>query len=620
LPAAPQTGHRLVDDLEIPYVTFDSPIADMPAWEEGLNVLTSQRKVLERRPGFATPVEATPTTLPGRINNIHTWRKWSSGLGRSKGNFFIMLSVANGVKMQVWKLELGVDNSFLLLFEINSDRPFSFIDRNNWCFFGCGVQGSMMKYGGTGDNSLPWLLNWGIAAPTWVPVCRAVPVTAGVNGITCEVDYHYRATYCHEVIGGESSPSDINVCIGQFTNSEVQVDLKASPDPQVGHIRVYRSRDGGSTDPRQMQEIIGSPFLNRDQTVTDRTNDADLHNRFAPGLRRNDPPPPMSGFVSAGSRIFGFQDNTIYFSGFDEIVNGMMEECFPGSESGNFYPFNAPIEALAAMAGESNAVAVLTPDKIHQVTGDLRNEMTRATVDMLHGTRSQMGAYGMGQDVAWFDLSKQVRLSSAGEISMDIRPDVASMNAASIFVFPYVSGTRQWLCVLDSITGKLMVFDLDTKKWQVPWMTGASAMFSGEIAESKRVILAAIGNRVYYMTEGKFNDAGKPYGAFVKTNLIPLAPPNQPDVVETIDAITIERDRNDLSDIKIALDENTNQDSAYRTVKSPGIAATRPCVNRARHSLLTATPSTLHSVRRNVAVCAWNGPRRTPLLSFIQSM
>lgn len=567
MPAAAQTGHRLIDDMAIPYVTFDSPVADTPAFEDGLNILTSMRRVLERRPGFATPVEASVTNLPGTINNIFTWRRWSS-------SFFVMLSIAANGHSQVWKLELGVDASFSLLLDIpGTTEPFSFIARNNFCFMGCGVAGSMQKFGGRGAQGENWITGWGIAAPTWKPVCTAVAVGAGLNGINCQVDYHYRCTYCHELVGGESSPSDLNECIGQFTNSGVQVQLKASPDPQVGHIRVYRSRDGGSTDPQQMQEIVGSPFLNADQTITDRTEDADLHNRFAPGLLRNDPPPPMKGFQSHSSRIFGFADNVVWFSGFDEIVNGMMEECFPGasigpiaSNSGNWYPFDDEISALAQIAGDAPGMAVFIPGSVSKIDGAIRNEMTRYTIDELHGARSPQAVRGLGSDVAWVDTAAQIRLSSVGEMSTDIRPDAAKINPSNAMVVAHVSGTKQWVCVLDTITGILYVLDMDLKIWMVPWKIGASAIWSGEIAPGKRVLMAAINNQVWYMTDGKFNDAGQSYAAFGKTNLIPLSPQNNPDEVQTLDAVSIERDRNNVSDIRVLVDENTSLDSAYKTI------------------------------------------------------
>ena len=65
------------------------------------------RHVLERRPGFANPIETHKTNFAGRIANIYTWRRWN-------GANYIMLSVIIGNTSTVQVLKIG-DPSFTQL-------------------------------------------------------------------------------------------------------------------------------------------------------------------------------------------------------------------------------------------------------------------------------------------------------------------------------------------------------------------------------------------------------------------------------------------------------------------------------------------------------------------------
>jgi hypothetical protein len=564
MPKESQEQSRFISDLALPYASFVSPIDETPHIAEGYNVLTSMRRVVERRPGFATPLETqtTPTIFapPNRVVDIFTWRRWT-------GSNFVMLAVINATQSIVYKLEIGKDKSLVELIRINNSTvPFSFVFQNNFCLMGNGTDGSMWKYDGTNF----W--KWGIDKPTKQPITNLVAVA---KGITVQTDVHYCFTYWNAVTGGESGPSDLNDCLGQFTNMGVGVSVFKSPDPQVTHIRIYRSRDGGSTNPPQMQELPISPIVNADATVTDYTNDADLRNNFGPGLNTNDPPPPLRGLKTLASRIFGISGNQVWYSGFDEIVNGMQEECFPSGVGGNYFPFNDKITMLGTIAGDNAGIIVQMPSSIWMIQGELRSQINRYMVEDLYGSRTNPYANASwGGDFAWFDISKQIRTAKQGEISVDIRPDVEAIDPVWVGLKVHIAGKRKWLCVLDSITGKLYVLDLDTNRWQVPWPIGATAIHSGEIAPGQRVLFAAIGGQIWYMTEGKFNDAGKAYPARLTTSLIPLAGTAaslvsslHPNYAQALDGIIIQRDTHDMKDVLISLNEKAGYDAGYKSLK-----------------------------------------------------
>lgn len=555
MPDAIATSHRLIDDLALPYASYVTPVESTPYIASGYNVMTSTRRVLERRPGFSGQLEKVLTTLGGRIENIYTWRRWN-------GSNFCMLSVVTPTDSRVFKYEIGKDASLSQIFSIKGTEPFSFIARNNTCYFGNGTPGSMQQFNGTRTVS------WGIDPPTKKPVGNLVTVP---SGITCQTDYHLRYTYWDAVNGHESSASETNDCLGQFTNMGIQWSVWASPNPRVTHIRMYRTPDGGSVNPLEMQEISQSPIANVDATVTDYTEDADLRNSFAPGFTINDPPPPMEGFRGSSSRIYGITGNETWYSGFDEVTKGVQEECFKGAftreVSGNYYPWNDTVGCIEHMAGANPGMAIFLPSSIEIVTGELKADISRAPVEQEYGARGLQNANAFGSDIGWYDISGQVRSASIGELSIDIRGEIAKLDPLWTYTDTHISGTHRWFCVLDSLKGILYVYDIDLHKWQTPWICGATAIHSGEISPGKRVLYAAINGQLWYMQEGIYNDAGVPYPALVRTGLVPLAPENNPDLVMAIDSVSIERNDCQLKDIRVLLDELPSYDLGFQSIK-----------------------------------------------------
>lgn len=580
MPAPQDTQHRWINNTALPFATNVSPVDETPLIFKGYNTLATLKHELNRRPGFATAIEAVPTTFAGRIETIYAWRKWN-------GSNFLMLSVYQNFQTSVYKLEIGKDNSFVQIFTVNSSTAFDFVASNNCVFFDNGTGGNVYD----GKN----LYSWGMAGPIKAPITNIVGLVAGQTaGITCQTDYHYRYTYWDANAGHESSPSDINDCLGQFSNSGVSISVFHSPNPRVTHIRVYRTTDGGSVDPTQMQELPQSPIANADASIVDYTADGDLREQFAPALLVNDPPPPLTGVKQSGSRIYGMNSNQVWFSGFDEVVNGVQQECFKSGLTGNYFAFGEVTECLQPVGGQNAGLAVLQPGIISMIQGDLRNQISKFDIESKHGARNSKASAGFGSDAAWFDSSLMVRTAQSGELSREIRETVKTIDPNWVQFTAHIGGGHQWLCMLDGIAGTLYVYDIDLNFWQTPWPIGATAIHSGEVSPGTQVLYAAINGTVYYMTEGKYNDAGKPYPASMRTGLIPLAPlattSNQivqrvnPELVQAVDAIIIERDIHDISDIRINFDELPETDNAYISIVAN---AGDPTEVQPRKSLIT---------------------------------
>ena len=123
------------------------------------------RGEVEKRPGFSLAVETALTAIPGIVRRLYTWRLFS-------GSFFVMASVETttaGALNQVWKLEVGVDASFSIIYTDNTStvpQPFDFVTSNNFVFFGNGTtRQNMRKYNGTAISDVYRASLWGLDPP-----------------------------------------------------------------------------------------------------------------------------------------------------------------------------------------------------------------------------------------------------------------------------------------------------------------------------------------------------------------------------------------------------------------------------------------------------------------------
>lgn len=565
MPSAPKTLHATIYNPALGYVTNSSPISVDPQYIGGHDTLTSLRGYLERRPGFADSVEVVASSFTN-LKRIFVWQRWANvGLsGSNAGSFFIMFNDIVGTTSRVYKYEVGTDTSAVLIHtDSASVSPFFFVEAENQCYFGNGTTAAnMRRYEGSGTTT--W--KWGIDSPVVAPTIGLSGT--GINGLA---GYYYTQTYGRgtgtgstAVVVHESSPSPISVCTGIFTNMEVDVTLVASTDSQVNQIHVYRTTDGGANTPDEMLEITGSPFANINQVVVDTTLDADLGNSGPPFLR-NDPPPPSLGFIWYAGRVWSFLGNTVYYSGFEEIAQGVPEECWPGGLDGNFYPYDREVQALAPM---DSGIAIFTPKRIYGIDGDSLDTFRRFTLLDKRGTRAIASVVAVGNSIAWFDTSSQVWVSDLGEIGAAIRPDLANIDPQFCYMAMHISNNNHWVLVLDGAKGTIFTFDLDKNQWMTPWKVGTTVtcMTSAETSEGVvNLMIGRNGTKAVQLNISKYNDDGDLYGADVRTNQYHIAPDSNPAWRGVIDWTEWKRDGlgSALSDAKQITDEDPDYTSKY---------------------------------------------------------
>ena len=545
---ARDTLHRTLADTALPFVTNSSPTSSDAQYVAGQNMVTSIQGKLERRAGFSLGIENTPTAFPAgeRIAAIFQWRKWA-------GAFVTMVCTTTLTSSKVYAYRAGVELSFNLIYTAaaTDGKPFSFAVAGNTCYMGNGTATDMRAYDATGTTTR----KWGIAAPSIAPTAAT-----GTTGTVVNIfrSWHYVYTYGNSSTAHESSPSPLSVCLGPLTGVNGLVGVVASTDTQVDQIRVYRTTDGGSQDPPDMREISGSPFANATATLpADSTADTALGARTAPEFNRNDPPPGMNGIVFAenSSRMGGFADNNFYYSGFEEIENGVPYECFPSGQDGNFYPMGSEVAGLAPLA---DGVAIFCADSIVKIEGDSLDTFRRYMLARRQGARNYQAIATLGGLCIWLDTADTVWMMGGQELGLPVRPSLGGIDHSQAQMTIHIEGKRRWLLLLDGANGLVYVFDFDTEQWSLPWTLSATSLHSGETSSGVFRLLCGFttNQEVMMQMEGTYLDGPSPYPGSAVLGMTDIAPGQKPDWRGIVDFVDIKRDSGPLSGISQLNDDN----------------------------------------------------------------
>lgn len=365
-----------------------------------------------------------------------------------------------------------------------------------------------------------------IGTPFRITIYYAYPssgitMTASPNAITAQTGYIYGQTFT-SMYAHESSMSALSTSTGVFTGLDVRVNVLSSADPQVTGINIYRTTDGGDADPEAMRLIAS--LSNVDGSYLDSTPDTLLGLQTGPALYVNDPPQPLNGFVWSNGRIWGQTDADTWFTGNEEITNGVPEECMSDAANGNYYGWPAQV---GGMAVTSNGVDIGISEQFWQISGDTLATFLKSKLLQGGGTLFPPNIMSVGDSVYWIDTAKQAFSSSGGEFGEPIRPDLAKLDPSQSFIVFHKSKIYNWIAILDVLNNSLYVYDLDLTQWNPPWVFDGkvTAITSGEVSVGNIELLVAFDTgHVMYLTPGTFNDDGTIYGETLISNLLPIVP------------------------------------------------------------------------------------------------
>lgn len=546
---AEELRHRYITNTALPYVPDSSPTTKTPVFVAGSNVWTREEGYFERRPGFPT---YTTNTFTGSVVRFFAWQRWNS-------DFYVMLNeTVSTTTSTVYKLKVGTDTTFSAIHsDSTSAEPFDFVVSNNFVYFGNGVD--MKKYDGTTTS------NWGITAPA-----AAVTVTTTTGSLTTTRGYQWVICWENSSTGHVSSPSPVST-LTTLTAQNAILTGNTTTDSQVDKTRIFRTLDGGSIF-FQVAQINYSTWTA--SGYTDSTTDTTLATAatIAPLQNQNNRPTASKGPVWFANRIWTFDDDTLYYSNYEENVLGVEEESFAST---NQRSFGTEIFGLK-VAGEY--LLIFTASTIYRIYGDSLATFRMDTLGKKAGCRNRACVAESGGIVGWLDSTNIVRISdgvSITEVSKPIRSDIASIVHASAAVAFFDDGTRHWLMLMDGGAGKIYVYDLDTDQWMPPWVVAnITGMASGEIAAGTQRLFLGTTSKALFLHTTSYLDNGVPFTASVTTSLFDLIDTDNPSEAGVIDHLEVERNTAAILSVKYLTDDDPAT-SSFTTFAGSAISPPR---------------------------------------------
>ena len=542
--------HRLIGSA-LPYITNLSPTDPTPRYISGSNVMTSSKGYAERRPGLATLFAITQQSS-GIIRRLFQWEKWN-------GDIYLLASLTDtSPYSKVLKYKVNSDTDWVVLTaasDTGTSEPYDFAVANNHLFMANGSK--MLKYDGT------TVTNWGIDAPS-----SALTIGTSATGLTGT--YSYVISWLNNTTGHISSPSP--VASVTLANQKAVLSGNTTSDSQVTHVNLYRTAAGGST----LFKHPASPITYATWTgsgYTDSTADTALSATvLAPVANQNNRPPAAKGLEWYQGRLWVFTDDKVYYSGFEEIPLGtsdMPEECFPPD---NYFPFGKRLTGVAAIGdpAKDGVLGVFSPGALFYVAGDSLNTFTRGTIATKMGTRNRATIAKFRKLVAWLDSTNTIQVSDGAkiyEISLPVRPDLASVVHSSSCMFVHSNGVDQWLILVVGDANSqgaggqsALVYDLDREQWMPPWTFSGNGLIlsAGQSLETAAGVFRAVVVASGYTTEfvrSTYQDAGfNPGSAEIVTNSMEL--PSTPDHLAAVRHIGVERASTGTLTLKLLTDED----------------------------------------------------------------
>lgn len=363
---------------------------------------------------------------------------------------------------------------------------------------------------------------------------------ASSHALSLRIGWAY--TYAYKTSTGQVSsraplqtnPDKLPSRTGPFNDLIPTFTIPANADTvNVPKIIVFRSTDGGGTF-YQLEEITntGLAITYQDKsfesgssggTFNDAVPDAVLNaGTQAPTLVSNSPPPTVispkivgtdtpttsTPLASYAARLWLGIGNILFYSGQEEILLGIPEECWPSGINGNFFRFQYPITNLAAT---SSALYVFTLQTSYEITGTNRETFNvRPIFENLGAPFGHPRAVTRYEDTL-IALTHDFRIARIQDAEAEIISDplytdiIDAVNAGGEVDIKFWGDLeKEWLIIsahntANSARSLQWVFDIKKSKlkqepfWYTPWNIRTSSMASGRIIENqaqRRLIFA----------------------------------------------------------------------------------------------------------------------------------
>lgn len=218
---------------------------------------------------------------------------------------------------------------------------------------------------------------WGIEAPTDAPTLAS----GGDTGLTGS--YNAKYTYARivgDTVVSESNPSPAAASAQSITDDELRITWTASDDPQVTHVRIYRTLSTGTSNYFHDQDVeIGTTTLDTS------TADADLGTVVA---ENHDRPP-------AGAVVAGPFYNGTCFIGIGNLLYWCLAKQPEYWPALNFVEVGPPHHAIRSITVMDGNVYVGTTERLWLIQGTAAGTFNPIPIESLAGSPSVFGAVGI---------------------------------------------------------------------------------------------------------------------------------------------------------------------------------------------------------------------------------
>jgi hypothetical protein len=553
---------RYLDDLVLPYDVVTKELDPKPRLVAGSNTWITPGGKLALRPGLSN-ANYTGTIATGRIDRIASYETiettpkvyvvasvFDSGTSKWK-----MMYTRGDVNNPVW-------TSMGSLRDLDaSTRPHEFIVARGYVFIKGFPASSGNKFGSVYfDGTTATTKVWGIPAPpTSADAVGTVVVPtwgASTDSVTVLIGWRYAYCYVNGSQYSNRSPQSYEPSLaqprfldstGQFVNLCPVVNIAGHSDTtNYPQIAIFRTTDGGGTF-YHLETITNTggsiDYIDDSGTATGSNPVADVSLdtfNIAPSLTSNTVPPPYSSGgtkvigtdpVEASSplayyarRIWYFIGNRLFFSGLEEIINGVPEMSFPAPYGlkGNYFDFRHQGRVLKETR---EALYLITSRELHMIRGEDRTNLRVSKVADMGAALGHPRAIAEWNDVIfWMTNHYQIAAVTGAQkpiiISRPLGDSLKTLATAAnaevdMIVYNQDDLTLLLVAVIDKVSPintRVFAYDLERQIWFTPWIMDATALTHGRIWESDQSSYLIVpqqtgaSSRPGYMVIGKTSD------------------------------------------------------------------------------------------------------------------
>jgi len=563
---------RWIQDLRLPYDSQQKELSEDPRIVDGLNVCIYGGQI-RPRPGVVA--SSLPSLTGRRIDRM-------AALVRYDERKFLVVSAYNPSTnaWEVWYIEPAAASPVWAQIDNlrnihNSTRPHEFLVANGRVF----IKGFNPSSASTVQFDGERTDYWGLDKPTQ-PARRTNPSTWAASGSPVQVLFGWKYAYSWKSRTGHvscRSPLEFNPAnqpsdTGPFTNKIPVITVRGHADTtRIPKIIIWRTRDGGGTF-LKLAEIDNTgdtniTYADNSLTGNDPKPDASLDAfDISPTEISNEPPPGNTPNVPTGTpstnlayfarRIWYAISNRLFFSGYEEIINGVKEESFfgPNNVLGNYFFLRQPAKALVPAR---DFLYILTPDEILGLSGESRNQFTVKLLNTgLGGSNYPHAATSWGNSLIFLANDGQIYAFEPGGFpqiaSFPLKDQIRNLTYHDAIFLTFSRGGVNWLTCwfFNRYTGQATVYTFDPAAniWFPPWTINATAACWGQVFSAQRDLVIASGGTIYYLSLDAQQDASGPFSWHFTLN--PLGVPagyqlnevNRPGRVFRISYVLLEKD------------------------------------------------------------------------------